>query len=266
MFGVIFLKLRYILAALLLIQGCGGDAANMKSKQQTRTPALNINEKDDGNSLRRAFENGQSIGKSDKKMPEQAMLDVPLIKQNPELKYGCEVTSLAMVLNYAGVDVNKMELYREIRKDSDPLFRQRGNIKKWGDPATGFVGDMTGSNPGYAVFDKPIVDLMDKYLPGRAVNLTGQEFNNVLAHVAEGYPAVVWTTGDYRLPDRWESWLHGKRTISTPLDLHAVALVGYDRGNVYINDPLSGKKQLGVDKEQFIRSWRALKSRAVSYN
>lgn len=172
------------------------------------------------------------------------MLDVPLIKQNPELKYGCEVTSLAMVLNYAGVDMNQMELYRAIRKDSDPLVRPRENIKKWGEPATGFVGDMAGGNPGYAVFDKPIVELMDRYLQGRAVNLTGQEFNDIMVHVADGYPAVVWTTLEYRLPDRWESWLHGKRTISTPLDLHAVALVGYDHNKVYINDPLSEKNSL----------------------
>lgn len=195
-----------------------------------------------------------------------AMLDVVLIKQNPELRYGCEVTSLAMMLHYAGVKTSKMELYRQIQKDPDPLIKSsKGDIVRWGNPADGFVGDMTGRRAGYAVFDKPMVALINQKLPGRAVNLTNQPFDKVLEHVSAGFPVVVWTTGDYRLPDRWEAWYHGKQYIKTPLDLHAVVLVGYDANHVYVNDPLSGRKQARVNKQQFISSWNALKNRAVSY-
>lgn len=194
------------------------------------------------------------------------LLDVPLIKQNPELKYGCEVTSLAMMLQYAGVNTSKMELYSNIKKDDDPIHRSSsGDILRWGNPAEGFVGDMTGKHAGYAVYDKPMEELVNRYLPNRAVNLTNHRFEEVLQHVAHGYPVVVWTTGDYRLPDRPESWLHNNQTITTPLDLHAVVLVGYDDNNVYINDPLSGKKQYPVNKQQFIESWKALQSRAISF-
>ena len=197
---------------------------------------------------------------------QSTLLNVVLIKQNPELRYGCEVTSLAMVLNYAGVKTDKMDLYRRIQKDPDPLIKsESGNILRWGNPADGFVGDMTGRRAGYAVFDRPMVALINQKLPGRAVNLTNLPFDRVLAHVSSGYPVVVWTTGDYRLPDRWESWYHGKQFIKTPLDLHAVVLVGYDSNYVFLNDPLSGRKQVRVNKEQFIRSWKALQSRAVSY-
>ena len=193
------------------------------------------------------------------------ILDVVLIKQNPELRYGCEVTSLAMVLNYAGVKTNKMELFRLIKKDTDPLIKTNGNILRWGNPAHGFVGDMTGRQAGYAVFDQPMIQLITKKLPGRALNLTNQPFEHVLKHVSDGYPVVVWTTGDFRLPDRWESWYHGQQLINTPLDLHAVVLVGYDKNFVYLNDPLSGRKQVKVAKAKFISSWRALHCRAVSY-
>lgn len=123
---------------------------------------------------------------------------------------------------------------------------------------------MTGRTAGYAVFDKPIEELVNKYLPGRAVNLTGRDFDAVLMHVSIGYPAVVWTTGDYRLPDRWESWTHSGKTIKTPLDLHAVVLVGYDDQFVFLNDPFQEKTGEGF-KERFISSWKALQSRAVSY-
>lgn len=197
---------------------------------------------------------------------DSVMLDVVLIKQNPELRYGCEVTSLAMVLNYAGVKTDKMDLYHSIQKDPDPIIRSgNGDILNWGNPADGFVGDMTGRQAGYAVFDKPMEALVNQKLPGKAVNLTNQPFERVLEHVSAGFPVVVWTTGDYRLPDRWESWLHGQQVIKTPLDLHAVVLVGYDANYVYLNDPLSGRKQVRVGKEQFIASWKALQSRAISY-
>ncbi|MEH7076083.1 C39 family peptidase [Neobacillus drentensis] len=200
------------------------------------------------------------------KKKDSAMLNVVLIKQNPELRYGCEVTSLAMVLNYAGAKTNKMDLFRSVRKDADPLIKsQTGDILRWGNPADGFVGDMTGRRAGYAVFDQPMIALINQKLPGRAFNLTNKPFDHVLNHVSAGYPVVVWTTGDYRLPDRWEGWYHGKQYIRTPLDLHAVVLVGYDRKYVYLNDPLSGRKQVRVDKQQFIASWKALKNRAVSY-
>jgi uncharacterized protein YvpB len=205
--------------------------------------------------------------KSAEVMSQTKMINVPLINQNPELRYGCEVTSLAMVLNYAGVKVNKMELYKKVKKDSDPIKRATtGDILHWGNPHEGFVGDMTGRNAGYAVFDIPIAQLVNQYLPNRAVNLTNQPFENVLQHVSKGYPVVVWTTGDYRLPDRWESWRHGNQVIRTPLDLHAVVLVGYNQQYVFLNDPLSGKKQVKVNKQRFIDSWKALKSRAVSYH
>ncbi|HWO74878.1 MAG TPA: C39 family peptidase [Bacillus sp. (in: firmicutes)] len=196
---------------------------------------------------------------------KEIMLDVPLIKQNPELKYGCEVTSTAMILQYAGVPVNKMELYKQVSKDPDPIVMNSKDIVSWGNPAEGFVGDMTGKKMGYAVFDEPIEDLINQYLEGKAINLTNMPFSSLLTHVGKGFPIVIWTTGDYKLPNRWESWDHQGKTIKTPLDLHVVVLVGYDQENVYLNDPLSGVKQAKVNKEQFIQSWEALEKRAVSY-
>lgn len=196
----------------------------------------------------------------------KALMNVPLIKQKPELKYGCEVTSLAMMLKYAGAKTSKMKLYEEIQKDHDPLKRSAsGDIISWGNPDEGFVGDMTGKSAGYAVFDRPMVDLIDRYLPGRSVNLTGKDFEDVLDHVSAGYPVVVWTTGDYRLPDRWESWTHGSEVIKTPLDLHVVVLVGFNDTTVFLNDPLSGRKQVPVNKTSFVETWKVMQSRAVSF-
>ncbi|PLR75824.1 peptidase C39 [Bacillus sp. V3-13] len=249
----------FLIALLFPLFGCSPDQANDGNNQKAK-PRVTSSENS-------AVDYPElQIQHQPAEMSQTKLLDVPLIRQNPELKYGCEVTSLAMMLQYAGVETTKWKLYEEIAKDNDPLIKSRsGDILKWGDPARGFVGDMTGKQAGYAVFDQPMIDLINRYLPGSAVNLTGKDFNDILSHVSDGYPVVVWTTGDYRLPDRWESWQHGSEKIETPLDLHAVVLVGYDEHSVYINDPLSGKKQVKVSKEQFITSWQALERRAVSF-
>ncbi len=194
------------------------------------------------------------------------ILDVPLIPQKPELKYGCEVTSLAMVLQYAGLKVNKIQLANSVKKDPTPiLIGKNGDIIQWGDPQKGFVGDITGKRKGYAVYARPLQELMEHYLPNRTVNLTGKTFDDVLAQIKIGRPVVVWTTGDYKLPDRWESWKHGNKQIKTPLDLHAVVLIGFEDGYVYIHDPLTAKKAHKVNKKTFIQSWEALGKQALSY-
>ncbi|SFJ72481.1 MULTISPECIES: C39 family peptidase [unclassified Bacillus (in: firmicutes)] len=197
---------------------------------------------------------------------EKVILDVPLIPQKPELKFGCEVTSLAMVLQHAGVKVDKMELANNIKKDNDPpSVSKNGDILQWGDPKEGFVGDITGEKMGYAVYVEPLQQLMERYLPNRTVNLTGKSFDDVLAQVKMNKPVVVWTTGDYKIPDRWASWQHGNEKITAPLDLHAIVLVGFENGYIYMNDPLTEKKALKVNKETFIQSWDALGKQALSY-
>ncbi|MFK9092244.1 C39 family peptidase [Bacillus salipaludis] len=276
------LKKLYLLASILPMFGCSHFQADTKvssnqvkmtektksrgaSSIHTKSKAYTIKDLDNQVINPESMENKYNLVSPAQKK-DSIILDVIQINQNPELKYGCEVTSLAMVLNYAGVDTNKMDLYYSIQKDPDPLRKSaKGDILQWGNPADGFVGDMTGKHPGYAVFDKPMIALINQKLPGRAVNLTNQPFERILEHVSSGHPVVVWTTGDYRLPDRPEGWYHGKQFIKTPLDLHAVVLVGYDANYVYLNDPLSGKKQVRVGMDQFISSWKALQSRAVSY-
>lgn len=76
---------------------------------------------------------------------------------------------------------------------------------------------------------------MERYLPNRTVNLTGKAFNDALAQIKMDKPVVVWTTGDYKVPDRWESWKHGNKQITAPLDLHAVVLIGVQPRYVYIS-------------------------------
>ncbi|MED3561843.1 C39 family peptidase, partial [Bacillus xiapuensis] len=77
------------------------------------------------------------------------LLNVPLINQmdEPHLKNGCEVTSLAMLLNYYGKKVTKNELADMIKKE--PLNYPHN---KKGNPNLGFVWDMA-DGPGLSVYN-----------------------------------------------------------------------------------------------------------------
>jgi uncharacterized protein YvpB len=197
--------------------------------------------------------------------PEKNILDVPLISQKPELQNGCEVTSLAMLLRYAGYDVDKLTLARQVKKDTEPLMQKNGDIKQWGDPNKGFVGDMTGKRKGFAVYNKPLEELLRRYMGERAVNLTGQPYEALLDSVAAGKPVVVWATGDFTLPTEWESWRKDGKKIIAPFDEHVVLLVGYDDRFAYVNNPLSGVKQQRVKHAALRKSWESLGKQAITY-
>lgn len=79
--------------------------------------------------------------------------NVPFIQQLPELDRGCEVTSLAMMLQYAGITVDKMKLANEIKKVDFMNDGVRGN------PNEGFVGNIytfSESGYGYGVYHGPL--------------------------------------------------------------------------------------------------------------
>src|SRR4051794_5811406 len=85
-------------------------------------------------------------------LAEEIQLDVPLLNQMdaPRLFNGCEVTSLAMLLQYWGIHVTKNELAAQIPRV--PLQYSNG---KSGNPNMGFVGNME-DGPGLGVYHGPI--------------------------------------------------------------------------------------------------------------
>lgn len=197
---------------------------------------------------------------------EQVLLDAPMISQKPELGSGCEVTSLTMLLQYAEVKVDKMTLAKEIKKDETPVvFDKEGNIIKWGNPNKGFVGDITGKDPGFAVYPKPMLELMEKYLPGKSVDLTKESFETLLKSIDQKHPVIVWVTIDFKPAKKYEEWEMDGGNIKATLDEHAVLLVGYDRDNCYINNPINGVKNEKINKDTFIEIWNTMGNMAISY-
>jgi uncharacterized protein YvpB len=192
-------------------------------------------------------------------------LDVPLILQKPELYNGCEITSVAMLLAFAGQKVNKVELASKMPKDPTPIRKDTsGKAVFWGNPNVGFVGDVTGKRRGYAIYHQPMHRFLKTYIPS-AIDLTGSPFVSIERKLLSGKPVVAWTSVHYNPPYNWVYWQSPSGTVRATFEEHAVVLTGVDKQFVYLNDPLSAKKHIRIEKTRFIRGWQALGKQAISY-
>ena len=196
---------------------------------------------------------------------KEIQIDVPLINQNPELPRGCEVTSLTMIMQHAGINIDKMTLAAEVRKDTTPYQKKDGKTIS-GNPYDGFVGDMYNiKNFGYGVYHGPIVEIAKKYSPNNTMDLTGLEFEDILSILQKGNPIWVITNFTYNTLDdsQFEIWHTPTGIVKITYRLHSVVLTGFDKDNVYINDPLSSSKNKRVNRENFKKAWEQMGNQAV---
>lgn len=200
--------------------------------------------------------------------PAYRPIHAPHILQMPELARGCEVTSLAMMLNHAGKPVNKMTLAKEVKKDPTPYKKKNGKVY-FGNPHVGFVGNMyTFKKSGYGVYHKPIEDLARKYIGKRVVNLTGKSFNEVKKQLNKRKP--VWVIVNSQFSKLSESSFQYYHTPQGPIKItyreHSVLLTGYEGQYIYVNDPLSKQKNRKLNMKHFIAGWDQMGKQAISYN
>ncbi|MED0673410.1 C39 family peptidase [Aneurinibacillus aneurinilyticus] len=202
-----------------------------------------------------------------KVLPAEAdLIDAPLISQLPELPRGCEVTSLAMLLQFANIDVGKMELADEVKKDSTSYY-EKDDVIYFGNPYDGFVGDMyTFTNPGLGVYHGPIKDLAKRYLPDQVIDMTGSDFQDVLHSLSRGTPVWVISTSRFsRLPDSlFETWQTPTGPVTITYKEHSVLLTGYDEKYVYFNDPLANKKNRKMPIHSFQEAWEQMGKQAIT--
>ncbi|MFC4559117.1 C39 family peptidase [Virgibacillus kekensis] len=185
-------------------------------------------------------------------------LDVPLLLQmaEPQLYNGCEVTSLAMILNYHGYETTKNELAQKVPRV--PLTYENG-LK--GNPNQGFVGDMV-DGPGLTVYNGPIYDLARQYTGDRAVNLTGQPIEKVYENIAQGLPVWVITTVNYQPVNDFRTWETPSGKVQVTFSVHSVVVTGYDKDYVYLNNPYGVKNQK-VHRDAFEKAWEQMGSQAI---
>ncbi len=191
-------------------------------------------------------------------MESHKIEDVPLISQLPELQRGCEVTSLAMLLNFHGVSVSKLTLADEI----DKVAYRTGKL--YGNPHEGFVGDIWSmSKDGYGVYHEPIYKLLTKYKKDTAYDITGLSFDDILRLVSTDFPVWIITNSSYSKLARFsETWKTNDGDVQITWNEHSVLITGYDEKYIYFNDPLVGETR--ASRKGFIEAWEQMGSQAVT--
>ena len=195
------------------------------------------------------------------------LIRVKAQSQLPQLPDGCEATSLSMLLSAVGVHVDKTTLAKEQPTDpKQPVFATARHdltrIASWGDPEQNFVGYVTGIY-GYSIYHTPLARLLDTKVPGRARDLTGTSFQDVLRQVDDGMPVLMWATTTLRPTDQWVRWEGPNGPVQATFKEHAVLLVGHTSTTLIINNPLTGRRET-VDPKPFITAWRQLGRQALT--
>lgn len=186
---------------------------------------------------------------------------VSVISQFPELPTGCEATAAAMLLKWAGLKVTKQEVAKALPKGNLPNEVNGSLIG--GNPEVVFVGDPF-SDDSYGVFHKPIHDVINKFLPGKAVDLSGRPFESLLHQIDKKIPVIVWATIGMIEPEISTEWVDSKgNKVVWKIPEHALLLTGFDDEFAYLNDPYTGTERK-VNLQKFKDIWHAMGSQAVT--
>ena len=187
--------------------------------------------------------------------------NVPLVLQYPELPRGCEITSLAMLLQHRGYEVDKMGLAEEIVYEAFESNGLKGNMHD------GFVGAMdTLDEDGLGVYVEPIVKLARKYASfWKVKNLTGKNIESLYKAVEAGNPVWVLTNARFKeLPDdQFLTWETEEGPMQVTYRQHSVVITGYDESYVYVNDPLKSQTNIALNRGDFEAAWVQMGSQAM---
>ncbi|MGN0641785.1 MAG: C39 family peptidase [Huintestinicola sp.] len=192
---------------------------------------------------------------------QRKTLKAALIKQNPELPTGCEVTSLAMALKYYNFNIKPTVLA--------DYFLDKGEYRA-SDYRKVFVG-----NPreiaAYGCYSGVIVKCAKKFLSTvkersyDVINLTGCSAEELYTYIDMDIPVIVWATSKMIPTAEGPSWTDAEtgETITWVANEHCLLLTGYDKekGIVYLNDPQYGA--VGYKTELFEQRFAELGNQAV---
>jgi uncharacterized protein YvpB len=201
------------------------------------------------------------------KILDHVYLDAPSLNQFPELPRGCEVTSLAMLLQSADINVDKLTLAKQIKKDVTP-FNVKNGVIYYGHPNDGFIGSMYSfKERGLGVYHEPIAELAKQYLPERVLDFTGNDFDDIKIHLSDSRPVWVITNIHFKKlsSDYFRTWETPRGKVEITYKEHSVLITGYDQEYIYFNDPITGTKNKKAPIKDFEESWVQMGRQAITY-
>lgn len=150
--------------------------------------------------------------------------NVPVIYQEPELPTGSEVTSLTMLLNYLGFEIDKETLAQNYL-----ICAERGEATF----SQAFIGSPFNSD-GLGCFAPVIVDAAMKYLNSQGSDrtvksLNADTFDDVLLRVASDQPVLIWINTNLELmQEEYCFTVYGTNGIytTTPPQTTSVVIMG----------------------------------------
>lgn len=184
--------------------------------------------------------------------------EVTVVLQNPELVYGCEITSLAMLLGYYGLPEDKCVL-------SDRYLKKG----EWGkaDFREAFIGNPREKKKSAGCYAPVIADAANAYLSEKQSKLTaeyaeGLSFSELL-NLVEYSPLLVWTTMELQpscIEVFWE--IDGKELYWQNME-HCIVLTGFDMEKevFYASDPMYGECE--YDMQLFMLRFQTMGSQGV---
>lgn len=175
-----------------------------------------------------ALENGWD--KLTKQQPVAFQLQVVAKAQRPILPTGCEITDVAMLLEFLGKPQSLTQIANALPYTDDP--------------ETGFWGNPF-NDTGYTMYPPAWRSYFEKHL-GSFTDLSKQPVSSFRRQLAQGKPIVVWVE------------MHG-------FPAHAILLTGYSEETFVYNDPYTGKSNRRISSQ---RLWTLMASqhyRAMTY-
>lgn len=192
------------------------------------------------------------------KSNSQFKLDIEPVLQLPELPTGCEITSLATVLNYYGYDISKTQLADE--------YLECGEVGDT-DPNEKFIGSPYDIH-SCGCFSNVIADAAKSFSEKngcnfKVYNLYGLSLDDLYKYVEDGKPVVIWSTIDLKETYRNITWDVDGKEIAWRANEHCMVLIGYDKDNntCIVSDPLQGIKE--YPKDLFNQRYEELGKQAV---
>lgn len=177
--------------------------------------------------------------------PESFLIEnFKVIYQNPELPTGCEVTSLTMLLNFLGFDVDKLTLSDSYLPKSEDKAKSMYSA---------FIGNPRNA-ASYGCYSPAIVRCATAYLKEQDTDLkiydyTNSKFETLYEQIANGHPCIIWGTISNLEPYAADTWIAGGEMCQWFAEEHCMVLIGYDltKKQVTVADPIYGIKNYDLE-------------------
>ena len=192
------------------------------------------------------------------------ILDVKILSQNPDYPNGCEAVSATMLLNYYGFDITPKEFITRYLPMKN-VFEKDG-VRYGPNPSLYYAGNPEDDKRGWGCFAPVIETALKEAIQGTHYVIDNRVGTNI-HYLITNLPAVIWVSIDYQEVSEIYYWFNEEETevYTYPKNGHAVLLIGYDKDNFYINDPLKPLEVVKVSRSVLEKSYDSMGRQAITF-